>query len=178
MRRHVSVLLYLITACDDPSHDPGDTATDAGQDAALTDAAPESDAAISLAPDAACDYVENAAGELVLGCEDGWETFVEMDAVSEDASCPTYYAVGDQVFAAVDDGVAALGCSRACVYRPRYAALFIHCDDRAEAITFEDGGAGQTSPAGSCPTLLLFESVAGGGWYPSWEAFEAAHPCP
>jgi len=39
-------------------------------------------------------------------------------------------------------------------------------------------GFGQTEPAGTCPELLYFETSAGGGYYPSREAFEADHPCP
>jgi len=163
-RLAVTLLLFTLAACDHDETLPPAATADAG-----ADAAPTTPDGAGFVPDPACEYFDSASGEHVLACEGGWTTFSEMTSAQGDEVCPPWIAVDDQAFATFEEAVLAYGCDTTCVYEPRTAALFVYCDARAEAVTYRDD---------ACPDLLHFESSAGGGWYPSWDAFEAEHPCP
>jgi hypothetical protein len=127
-------------------------------------------------PDPACDYAEWT--EVVQLCGASRTSLWTYRSLSGDPACPKFVEVDGATWTELEDARIALGCDNRCVYVSAVAVMVLYCDTRGEFTQYTDGGPGQTEPAGSCPSLQHWETVAGAGWYESAAAYAAEHPCP
>jgi hypothetical protein len=94
------------------------------------------------------------------------------------SDCPVQYGFNGPEGEDMGQVLAANTCSDTCVYVAQQAVMVLYCGSRGEYITWGQGGPGQTGAAADCPPMIEGHTVAGDGFYPTWEDYQAAHPCP
>lgn len=92
--------------------------------------------------------------------------------------CPLQYGFGGPEGEDMGQVLADAQCSDTCVYVAQQAVMVLYCGSRGEYITWGQGGPGQTGSEADCPPMIEGHTVAGDGFYATWEDYQAAHPCP
>jgi hypothetical protein len=163
--------LLGLMACTDTT-EPVEADVDTGTDTELaTDGDTDSDSELQI-----CDYWN--ANDWAVWCgDDNVQRLVLNTSQSGDPECADYYAVG-----AVTDSDAATvldlaTCDDSCVYQRFQAVMVLYCDTRGEYITYQPGGPGQDGDGDSCPPLIQAMTVAGTGWYETFEDYQLDFPC-
>lgn len=115
-----------------------------------------------------CSYIDDVWW--LVGCGGTFDEVRQFSPVSPSSTdtCPRYYVLGDAQAETRDEAIAAKGCDGSCVRRLNTAASYVHCGVRAGFECFVDD-----NPDG-CGQMCHFPE----GYYPSYEDYVAAHPCP
>lgn len=173
MTRALSLLLLAACSSTVPSLD-----TDTGLDTeADTELGTEADTDADTVSQHVCDYFQ--AGESMVWCDGDTPQQLAMITTGEDdPECPTYYTLDGSTGDSPESVLAASDCDDSCVYVPYQAVMVLHCDTRGEYISYLPGGAGQDGDGEACPGLIQAMTLAGNGWYETWEDFTADNPCP
>jgi hypothetical protein len=183
----VGVLLAAVAlaACesDSSSGTPGDSqvgdfqAIDLGADDQREESAPdqaaqdvgggEAPSADVMSPDASpgCSYA--VVDEKVVLCGSAYTYVLKLNLTTGPSACSASYWVvkgASGQHATPADAAAAAGCATNCIWSKAVSVTLLHCGQKTGYIQFEAPG---------CDPLLQFPD----GYYPSFEAYETAHPC-
>jgi hypothetical protein len=137
-------------------------------DAPSADGSTDDVAAADVANDGpvTCEFIDSPSR--IAYCTGTWTTISEwVNIAGPTPACPPYYSAGSVQAATVDEVVAALGCTDACVYRAATAVSFLHCGHRDEYTSYEPERSG-------CDPVLMFSN---GVVYASIDEYNAANPC-
>lgn len=170
-------LLALLMGCEPtPAVDTQqelDT-TDADTQGVLDDVDTDTDSAPDLST---CAY--DWGGDWMVWCGGESPTMLMFHTVGEaDPECPDYFSVDGESGGTAQAAMSAAACDNSCVYGPHQAVMLLYCDTRGEYITFLPGGPGQHGDGSECPGLIQGMTIAGSGWYETFEQYSEAHPCP
>lgn len=164
------LLVFGLMACTDTT----DTVeTDADTESELdTDVDTDTDSELQI-----CDYWLGNDWAVWCGGEDPQRLGLNTSE-SGDPECPDYYSVGSVTGSDPGQVLDLAMCDDSCVYQRYQAVMVLYCDTRGEYITYQPGGPGQAGDGEDCPPLVQVMTVAGNGWYESFEDYQHDHPCP
>ncbi len=167
-----ALCLLGLMACTDKM-DTGETDVDTGTDTEMgTDADTEPDSELQI-----CDYWNSS--DWAVWCDgNNPERLVLNTSQSGDPECPDYYGVDSATGADAATVLNQAECDDSCVYQRFQAVMVLYCDTRGEYITYRPGGPGQDGDGEDCPSLIQAMTVAGSGWYETFEDYQLDFPCP